>query len=232
MLPIISSRHTLISRFNWRLILVPFLLIATVRPPVADVRPPSLSRLIGISDLVIHGNVAGFSENTLDVESTEVLAGVAPSRQIEVVIPKRWPDEPRWVPYEVGQTFILFLGRRVADQDSRWRISGAFGRGEFPTSGGFVYLLEYFEGLGAQHYYQIFGTKALSQRVDMQLFFSAVGEYSQCFVWKAHDKPSIRRPSRICSDAMAIEYASRSPFHRFLAKETQRIVLRYSADSQ
>lgn len=212
--------------------LITSLLFSNAGPTMADVRPPNLSRLLGVSDLVIYGKIADVGGNTFRVEILSVLVGVAPLRDIDVSMPRRWPDEPRWVPYEVGQPIVLFLGKRVSNHDTGWQIAGPFGRGEFPTDADFVYLPEHYESFGKRHPHRVYGAEVLFQRVNIWQFFSAVREYSECFVWKKRDKPGAPKPAQICNEVRVTAYASRSPVHRYLATETQDIILRNSKQSE
>jgi hypothetical protein len=189
-----------------------------------DVRPPHLTQMIGISDLVASGRISEVREQSLLVQVDEILAGATTEGALEVAQPKRWPDEPRWAPYAPGQRVVLFLREALpnaATDDPKWSFEGPSGRGELPIDGKYVYLPERYEGLGEAESVRVHGAAVEFQKIELAHFISAVSEYSECFTWERGDQGSAPKVKQICDDVILDEYASRSSLHLHLVEESR-----------
>jgi hypothetical protein len=192
-----------------------------------DFEPIALDKLAGVADLTVEANVRPVGDSILVVKVKQRIAGDKCAGEIRVrqFHPSKFEGSPRTIPYQTGQTYILFLKKNGAGD--LWTIYGKGGEGEIPVADGFAYfpgrnvsVLEYGQ-------YEVWGNKLHIQRYPFTSFVSALKDYRACFQWSVVEKTSkteIHLPKLVCDKAKLNEYMNQSPFHKYLAQlSMQRI---------
>ena len=190
---------------------------------MADYATIPLDRLIGISQLIVAGDVVAVKDGTFTLRVTSTLAGNAHSPTIEVsqFIPSRFEGGSRLAPYRSGQSFLLFLVTDPKQPQKAWRILGAGGEGEMPMEDGFVYFhARNVEGLPFASY-RVHGSERKVQRADAKAFCNAIKGYRACFQWKPGSDERTQ-PTGLCAQDALDRYSSSSEIHRHLAQLTAK----------
>jgi len=191
-----------------------------------DYQPVSLSRLIGVSELIVSGNVEVVTDSLFVFNVEKTLFGIVTEKTIKVqqYIPVAF-NESRQNPYAAGQGFILFLKEHNVDE-IQYQIIGLGGEGEIPVEDGYVYfpglLIEGLQG----GMYGVHGKQRYLTRFEFKDFTDAVKRYHNCFSWslteetRNNKKRMTWNPVKECTDESLQEYQEKSWIHEYLVKET------------
>ncbi|MCP4581779.1 MAG: hypothetical protein GY839_09175 [candidate division Zixibacteria bacterium] len=187
-----------------------------------DYEQAPLYRLIGFADLIAAGEVISVSESTFTFHIDEALIG-EPNESIIQVSKAIFMefDEPRAIPYDSGQVFLVFLMKdATADHELIWQSMSVAGGSEFPLEGEFVYFTGRFvQGLEHKDYL-VHGVTRNIQRYDASLFKQAIRGYRDCFNWPGESIYARRSPELLCNDSLLTNYRRQSGMHEYLARET------------
>ncbi len=208
------------------LALLPALILSPLLSAGQEFRqPPPLARIVGTSDAIVIGTIRSVADRsfrlipTRIVDSDERPAG----RALTVARAKRFRFEPRWAPYEAGQSVLVFLDRGEAEEPPRWRFAARPEDSEWPVAQDTVYFYNRFiDGLPMTKV-EIDGHRFPAQRLPADDVISAFRQYRACYRWR-EDSPRAAPPAeRICPQEQVEEFARRTPLHRQLIRETAEL---------
>ena len=191
-----------------------------------DYEPIPLPKLIGMSELIISGFITDNIDSCNTFQIEEILAGEYKKEMIKVhqFTPSKF-DEPRQVPYALGQHYLLFLQKAI-ENDSTWSILGFGGEGEMPIQEEFVYFDgSFINGLESKPY-QVLGKTRPVQRFDIKDFKNAVANYASCFEWQLKEEVKNNKkrerwiPINNCNDKSINDYQLKSWIHQYLVDQT------------
>jgi hypothetical protein len=181
-----------------------------------------LSKLVGTSELIVHGNVKEVLDSTILLQVVHKI-GDEKADLIEVF--KARPDafaSVKPAPYHVGQSYLLFLVKvPEALPKVIWKVMGKAQEAQMPVSDNYVYFNDrYFEGIPLKEYV-VNGVELNIQRFEFPSFFNALEEYRKCYQWINQGKDDKYLPKKLCSNSEVSLYSKKSFMHNYLVTETQ-----------
>lgn len=193
----------------------------------ADFVITPITRMIGMSDLVVIGTIGSIAENTFQFHVDEILFGQPVSLlNVKKVIP---PEiiASRITPYTKGQRFALFLkGPEQEGAAELWQVIGVAGEGEMPVDDQYAYLTKY-DLKGLEHTdSKIHGAYQKAQRYKLDIFTEAVKGYRDCFSWKLNQYTKNNKvktrwvPGKACTNEAISQYRKKGWLHNYLSQDT------------
>jgi hypothetical protein len=185
-----------------------------------------LSKLIGISELIVYGSVKKVLDSTILLHIIRKVSGNENESDIEIL--KARPDAFAGIkpaPYETGQCYLLFLiNSKNTSSKLIWKAMGVGEEAQMPVIDNYIYFNDrYFEGIPLQQY-KVNGVELNIQRFEFPLFLNAVEEYKTCYQWVKQGQDDRYLPQKKCSDNQVSLYAKKSFMHNYLVNETRAFI--------
>ncbi len=188
-------------------------------------QPPPLARIVGTAEAIVTGTIRSVADRSFRLSPSRVVDSdkLLPGQALTVARERRFRFEPRWAPYEAGQTVLVFLSRDGAEGRPGWHFAARPEDSEWPVAQDTVYFHNRFiEGLPMRKV-EIDGHRFPAQALPAEDVLSAFRQYRACYRWTG-DSLQTGLPERTCPRERVKEFASRTPLHRQLIRETAGLI--------
>ncbi len=176
-------------------------------PATARYRPPSLTNLLGASDLVATGTITEVRAEAFVLRFGRVIAGHPPGDTARIERFDDWACSRRWKAYAVGQRLFIMV-QAVDHEDYDFALRSSGWESEFPLVGELVMI----------HGYEIPGAEVArlegrlpAAALPLEIVAEATLDLRRC--WGRFDKPL---PTARCSSQETDALAERTVLHRLL----------------
>lgn len=224
---------------------IPFLLglLLVGTPAIAMFKSTTFPELLGLSDLIVVGQIERVSEFDFTLNILEVVKGKWDKPTIKVRRFSNWTCAQRYAPYSKNQQALFYLRRLTWKSQNYWVAMGAGNEGEWELyEGDFIDRTWASRELFGPGFHEKFNTlrfwyrkwrgaeeselsRIISVKFPKESMIDAIKSHQQCFqisISSGQDR-QINGITIICPESKLAAYKSKSDTHRFIVKDLIRL---------